>query len=400
MGRAWRGAAVVAVVLALAAVGCSADDAGSGTAPTTVPSASATPVDYSQPGPYAVGTASMALADRGGRNVAVAYPAQGGAVSAPTVAGSPPTPPIAVPGAPAAGGGPFPVVLYSHGLGSTNAMATSQLRHLASWGFVVAAPEHAERDLIALTSGRLVSEGDDDVTDLRATIALVRAEGARPDSPLSGAVDAERVGAIGHSAGGRAILRLAVVEPTVKTWIGQAPAPPVSFEAAGIDLRTGSAEAAAKAADALGAMAPPTQPSMIIAADADAAIPLAVVQVEEAWLPAPKALVVLANTGHNTFTDICPFIRQPSQGSGTTAAATTTTAAGDDGGLSGIVQLGKDGCSPDDLDPKVAILAVDHLQVAQMRAVLADDPAAQASLVPSYVEGLFPGTIASYQVDR
>jgi len=46
----------------------------------------------------------------------------------------------------------FPLVLYSHGLGSYRSQSTFLMTHLASWGLVVAAPDHPERGVALLTT--------------------------------------------------------------------------------------------------------------------------------------------------------------------------------------------------------------------------------------------------------
>jgi len=50
---------------------------------------------------------------------------------------------------PAGDAGPFPVVLFSHGVVSYRAASSFLTAHLASWGFVVAAPDFLERGIAA-----------------------------------------------------------------------------------------------------------------------------------------------------------------------------------------------------------------------------------------------------------
>lgn len=395
--------ASVALVLAMVAVAACSADRLDRSATTTSQVVEPVPVDYSGRGPYPVGFARLSLPDR---EVVVFYPADGDRLEGTTpvtaytsaevlpeqVRGlvppefSPVIPLDAHLDAPANPDGPFPLVLYSHGFGGFNLIASQQAEHLASWGFVVAAPEHKERDLLAVALGRLDTQGDPDVRDLRDTQALLEVENTRTGGPLLGAVDPARVAAIGHSAGGRAAGLLAL-EGAVQTWIGQAPVPPLprtgdAADAGGPALLEGSA-----LAERLAELAPPSVPSMIIAAQDDGAIPLASVQQVFSWLAPPKTLAVLAGAGHNAFTDLCAPIR--AQGGLTRFAASIPVPIQ-------ILQLGEDGCTASSPDPQIAYRVIDHLMTAQLRWVFGDDPT-PVSLSPAYVESLFPGAFSTYE---
>ena len=64
---------------------------------------------------------------------------------------------------PASADGPFPLVLFSHGFGSFRFDASALVHGIASWGFVVAAPAHIERDRDALvTNPEFQQEVDED----------------------------------------------------------------------------------------------------------------------------------------------------------------------------------------------------------------------------------------------
>src|SRR5690606_13389968 len=69
----------------------------------------------------------------------------------------------------ASGDGPFPLVLFSHALGGYRSQSTFLTEHLASWGFVVAAPDHGERGLGRILARRAPS-GDHSTTVLSRTI--------------------------------------------------------------------------------------------------------------------------------------------------------------------------------------------------------------------------------------
>ena len=91
------------------------------------------------------------------------------------------------------GDGPFPLILFSHGLGASPADYQQLLQAWAKAGFVVAAPAYPH------TSAGVRQFSVPDVlnqpADARQVITRVLAE-------LGGRVDAERIAAAGHSAGG------------------------------------------------------------------------------------------------------------------------------------------------------------------------------------------------------
>ena len=96
-----------------------------------------------------------------------------------------------------AGQDAFPVIVFGHGLGGSSLNYQSTMRHLASHGFVVIAP-----DSFDLWTG----------ADMLACVPWLEAEGANPASVLYGVVDATRVGLAGHSMGGAGAVR-ASLEP-------------------------------------------------------------------------------------------------------------------------------------------------------------------------------------------
>ncbi|MFB7231609.1 alpha/beta hydrolase family protein [Streptomyces fimicarius] len=136
----------------------------------------------------------------------------------------------AVPGAPVAdGGGRFPVVVFSPGLGGVRTQNTAWAEELASHGYVVAAVDHPyDSAAVVLSDGRTLrtrvsATGDrakdrasaEEWTrtragDLRAVLSrLERLDRGAAEGPLAGRLDTGRVAAAGHSLGGAAALRAA-----------------------------------------------------------------------------------------------------------------------------------------------------------------------------------------------
>jgi predicted dienelactone hydrolase len=393
--RRRRGVAALGLVAALALAVAACSSGGSSGSKDGAPSTTATaaPVDYSGPGPYPVGTAKLSLAD--GQAVYLYYPADPARLGEGTpVTGyssadafpdafkalAPPKliqqiPLDATLGAPVADG-PFPLVLFSHGFASYPEYTANHLAHLASWGIFTAAPDHLSRNLTAAFLGKVV-QGDADVNDLRATLRLVRTQAAAGGT-FAGAIDFDQIAAEGHSAGGSAAAQF-LNDPEVKTFIGQAPASPLDISSSG-----GIDDAAL--AQAYAGSTPPQKPSMIIAGERDGIIPLASITAEYQWLAQPKRFAVLANAGHNAFTDLCAPIRAQ----GGLSQLTADFPAG-----ATLFRLGEDGCTDGFADPAATYKLIDHLTVAQLRWVFGLDPS-DASLTPEYVNGLFPGALSRY----
>lgn len=95
---------------------------------------------------------------------------------------------------------PYPLIVFSHGLSSSRRLSASYTQHLASHGYVVAAPD------FPLSSGgapggprlRAVINQPEDVSFV---IDSMLAFGAEEGHLLEGAIDDERIGLTGHSLG-------------------------------------------------------------------------------------------------------------------------------------------------------------------------------------------------------
>jgi pimeloyl-ACP methyl ester carboxylesterase len=353
-------------------------------------------VDYSKPGPYPVGTTSFMMDDR---IVFMFYPAdedrldEGTPVTSYSSASAfPPALRAAIPAeltqevpldatkdAPIATDGPFPVLIHSHGFGGYPEFTSQHLAHLATWGFVSAAPDHLERNLAANSLGKVV-RGETDVEDLRNTLKHLQAD--NESGPFAGSMNFDQVAAEGHSAGGAAAGKFAY-DPAVKTFIGQAPGAPLKMNYEGTNT-------ADQIAAAYAAQTPPDKPSMLLAGEVDQTIPLASIAREYDWLVAPKRFLVLKGAGHNAFTDICKPIRE---GGGLMQYSGRLPAPDN------LLRLGEDGCTPENLDIDTGYGLINHMTVAQLRHVFGID-STEASLTPSYVESLFPDAIARYDVEN
>jgi dienelactone hydrolase len=370
----------LAVALALATGGCSsdeaddADEAGRDVSTTTEAGGpdettgstpaedGATLAELAERGPHGVGSVDL---DLGGRRVVVWYPAEAGAgveeptatfditsLLSPELQAQVPAemrvqyPVAAAPGAaPDPAGGPYPLVLFSHGFAGFPEQSVDLTTHLASWGYVVAAPDHVERSLSGLlgTGAQGVTPSTDPEV-LAATADLVALTADDTTSPLAGLVDLERVAVLGHSAGAGAAYRTAAIDGRI--------------DAVGAySLGTGGDEGLGEAPDV---------PALVMLGEADETIPADVTREAYDTLGPPRRLVEIADAGHLVFSDLCLI-------------------GADQGGLVGIVeeigldipedllQLASDGCGEGYPPVTDAFPAIDAVTVAFLGEVFGDD---------------------------
>jgi predicted dienelactone hydrolase len=245
----------------------------------------------------------------------------------------------------AASPGRFPLVIFSHGFAGYPEQSVSLTTHLASWGFVVAAPDHVERSLDGLlgTAARGVAPMTE-VQLLRTTAdQLVGASGR--SGILHGLVDPTRIVTAGHSAGASAAYRFASADPRVQAWISYS---------VGFGGRAGPQPPA------------PDKPGMVMLGTTDGILPAAAsVKVYDA-MRAPKYLVEVVDAGHLVFSDICLIGR--SQGGVTGIARAIKLPIPDS-----LLKLGSDGCTRDHPLAENAFPAIDQLSVAFFRWALRVD---------------------------
>lgn len=293
MRRAGVVGAIPALVLALVLTSCS-----SGAPASSGP-------DRSRPGPYPVGVTTLDLGSAGAlgeRMATVYYPADpahlagtpvftyklGDPLPASLIAFVPAKYNLTISldahvGPPGSPKGPFPVVLFSHGFGAARLYYSELLVGLASWGFVVVSADYLERGILAEATSSTVPDSPalDEATMLSSLDAAERAS-ADPTSPLHGTVDARLVAAVGHSSGGTTAFD-ALRDPRVKTAVGWAPEGPSGT--------------------------PSRKPVTIVGAGHDIGLTPAMLTREYQRARGPVTFVEISNEGHNTFTDLCPTIR-------------------------------------------------------------------------------------------
>jgi predicted dienelactone hydrolase len=189
-------------------------------AQTTFPAAVARQADapdYAKQGLFLVGTQEFVIPDEAGKRplpFTVWYPALAPEdtsetkAEATTVSSGRETVPRAIQGAvPALTDTPYPLIIITHGLGGSRTDYTSLAVHLASYGFVVAAAEHADTsyDLTEpiipvydqVTTLLLYDRPHDIVREISYADTLTASDGA-----LAGLIDTEHTAVLGHSTGG------------------------------------------------------------------------------------------------------------------------------------------------------------------------------------------------------
>jgi dienelactone hydrolase len=197
--RRWRArlAAVTVVAGVFTAVGTATAPAITATAPSK-----ARPPKVAAIGKYAVGMKTQSFADNSrptegigpGRTLltAIYYPAQGPPTDQP-VSNAPPD----------TSGGPYPLILFSHGLGARGVFYQDVIKTWVTAGYVVAAPDYPLSNANA-PGGANFGRAIGDTKNQPADASFVISEVIKLDKQGKqfGGIDAKRIGASGHSLGG------------------------------------------------------------------------------------------------------------------------------------------------------------------------------------------------------
>jgi dienelactone hydrolase len=178
---------------------------------------------------------------------------------------------------PATGDGPFPLIVFSHGM---NALPTSYEDLLERWaaaGFVVAAPKFP---LTSLGSPGVVQDVFNQPADVSFVLTQVLALDTAADDDLADRIDTERIAVAGHSAG--AITTIGLMSNCCRD-----------------DRFRAAVVLAGSTAGLTPDFAAPGVPTLWLHGTADDTIPIDEGEAAYAAAPSPKAFVLLAEGGHS-----------------------------------------------------------------------------------------------------
>ena len=254
-------------------------------------------VDYPLlPGPYPVGALTRTLMSRSVTTgeerpiqLVLWYPAARSAVNRPpdrTLRG--------VVDAPLARPGRFPVVVFSHGAGSSPTQSTFLTAQLASHGFIVAAPSHpgttVDDCLGCGDQARLLTLLIDSAANRPAEVSFaldtLEAMDRQPGSGFTGAIATERAAVAGHSWGGYTAVVAAAADPRFRAVVALASV---------VNDETDEAAQRLK------------QPIMVLGGYLDDITPYAWQDrlFRKVKSDVPRYLVAFPRGGHTAFSDVC-----------------------------------------------------------------------------------------------
>ncbi len=190
---------------------------------------------YAKRGPYPVGVTTLDLHDREQPQrrlpTDVWYPAETRGFEEHAPASHPIQQPHEAREEARPAAGPFPLVVFSHGNSGMRRQSTFLTTHLASWGMVVAAPDHTGNTFFEMMELRTDDERRRAHLEARANrpADLLRAIDGVVEPPASERgrwprVAADRIGALGHSYGGWSALKLPRRDARIRAVCGLAPA--------------------------------------------------------------------------------------------------------------------------------------------------------------------------------
>lgn len=297
MNRHWNGrrsgakmSLCLTAVLLLAGVllqACDGDGSGAPSPTATAPAAA----DPSLPGPYPVGVTELTFIRQSNTTgeerilkTLIWYPADESARDQPVE----PSLGGAIDAAVAAEGAPFPLIIFSHGSGGIPQQSTYYTGHLASHGFVVAAPPHPGNTLNDCFPCReqagLLDSFLNRPDDVRFVLDSLLALNDDAESMFHGALDPERLGISGHSFGGLVTMQLAQEDSPFSAALAMAP-PGGSLANLTIDVAI---------------------PTLIMGGRLDRATPA---EQQEDYFDAiegvPHFLLLFPQGGHLSFADVC-----------------------------------------------------------------------------------------------
>jgi dienelactone hydrolase len=179
----------------------------------------------------------------------------------------------------------FPVVIMSHDNGSHRLASSFLAEHLASWGFVVAAPDHANAGVAKLVAGQIAKRFDfaQSSADFNSTIRTLTALSTKPGT-LQSRLDLNKLTMIGHGTGADAAITWTASNDAVQGVVA---------------LSGGATRSGVVTVD-------PLRPILWLVADDDRTVATAVARAFQSWR-SPRRLVRLSSGGAQTGTAWCEW---------------------------------------------------------------------------------------------
>lgn len=185
--------------------------------------------------------------------------------------------------APMASGGPFPVVMFSHGSCGYANQSVFYTATLASRGFIVAAPPHPGNTLFEYpacnTPAAQQASFPERPRDISFVLDQLLAANQDPESPFYGALDPTRIGMSGHSFGG---LTVYLTVSADSRFIAAVPMAPATIGPLSLDI-----------------------PSMYMIGGVDSVVNNPATKLAYAASTTPKHLVTIDDAGHYAFSTLC-----------------------------------------------------------------------------------------------
>lgn len=181
-------------------------------------------------------------------------------------------------------GGPYPVLLFSHGSCGYPLQSIFLLPLIASRGYVVIAPPHPGNTINEFPNcgspAAQFASAQERPQDVIFALDQMLAANADSLSPFFGALDPDRIGMSGHSFGGFTTFFVANADSRIKVAIPMAPATP-------------------------GTNATLSVPSLMMLGNVDSVINLTTARTAYANSASPKYKVEIEHAGHYAFSNLC-----------------------------------------------------------------------------------------------
>jgi predicted dienelactone hydrolase len=183
-----------------------------------------------------------------------------------------------------ASGGPYPVLLFSHGSCGYPLQSTFLLPVIASRGYVVIAPPHPGNTLSEFPScaspQAQVESAQERPQDMIFVLDEMLTANGAPASDFFGVLDPDRIGMSGHSFGGFTTYFVVDLDPRIKVAVPMAPATP-------------------------GNQATIEVPFLLMLGNIDSTVNNGTARTAYVNSPSPKYKVEIEHAGHFAFSNLC-----------------------------------------------------------------------------------------------